>query len=379
MSPSEGGRRRLHVHAIIDSLVWGGAELLLADFAAAAREAAMDVSVAYLHHEEPSPGLDKLRAHGVEPTLVEIPRMVNPRAHQMVLRNVAEAAPDIVHTHLGYSHALGGLAARRLGIPSVATIHVMHWEQTLRDSTRARVMGFARRHTAARVITVSDAAHRWLVDLGWDRPERIVTIHNGIAADARPGAGAAVRRELGIAPEEQVAMMVTVLRPGKGHDAAAEAVRLARERHPGLRLVVVGGGPSHGDVAELLRPLGEAATMTGHREDVMELLDAADILIHPSSVDAFPTTLIEAGAASVPVLSTKVGGIPEIVLDGESGVLLDAPPRAHDLAEQLDRLLSDDSLRRRLGEGGRRRYEDEFTAARWADRLRALYEEVNGA
>ena len=106
MSPSEGGRRRLHVHAIIDSLVWGGAELLLADFAAAAREAAMDVTVAYLHHEEPSPGLDKLRAHGVEPTLIEIPRMVNPRAHRMVLRNVAEVAPDIVHTHLGYAHAL---------------------------------------------------------------------------------------------------------------------------------------------------------------------------------------------------------------------------------------------------------------------------------
>jgi glycosyltransferase involved in cell wall biosynthesis len=292
---------------------------------------------------------------------------------------VAEAAPDVVHTHLGYAHALGGLAARRLGIPSVATIHVMHWDQTLRDNTRARVMGFVRRHTAARVVTVSDAAHRWLVDLGWDQPERIVTIHNGIAARARPGAGAAVRRELGIALDEQVAMMVTVLRPGKGHDVASEAVRLARESHPGLRLVVVGGGPSHGEVAELLRPLGDAATMTGHREDVMELLDAADILLHPSSVDAFPTTLIEAGAAGVPVLSTKVGGIPEIVLDGEGGVLLDAPPRADDFATQLDRLLSDAELRRRLGEGGRRRYEEHFTAVRWAERLRALYEEVNGA
>ena len=74
-----------------------------------------------------------------------------------------------------------------------------------------------------------------------------------------------------------------------------------------------------------------------------------------------------------------MGGIPEIVLDGEGGVLLDAPPRADEFAAQLDRLLSDDSLRRRLGEGGRRRYEEEFTAARWADRLRALYEEVNGA
>src|SRR5204863_6158813 len=116
--------------------------------------------------------------------------------------------------------------------------------------------------------------------------------------------------------------------------------------------------------------------MTGHRADVMELMDAADVLIHPSSVDAFPTTLIEAGAAGLPVLSTAVGGIPEIVLDGESGILLDTPPRGSDFARELERLLSDPGLRRRLGEGGRRRYEDHFTAARWAEHLRALYEEV---
>jgi glycosyltransferase involved in cell wall biosynthesis len=378
MSPSEGGGRRLHVHAVIDSLVWGGAELLLADFAAAAREADMDVTVGYLHYEDPSPGLDKLRAMGIEPTLVEIPRMVNPRAQRMVRRHIAEVAPDVVHTHLGYSHALGGLAARRLGIPSVATIHVMDWERTFRGNARARVMGFVRSRTAARVITVSDAARQWLVELGWDRPERIVTIHNGIAAEPRPGAGAAVRSSLGIASDEQVAAMVTVLRPGKGHDVAAEAVRIARERHPGLRLLVAGGGPSYDDIAELMRPLGSAAIMTGHREDVMELLDAADILLHPSSVDAFPTTLIEAGAAGVPVLSTRVGGIPEIVLDGESGILLDAPPRAEDFAAELDHLLAEPALRARLGDGGRRRYEEEFTAARWAERLRALYEEVLG-
>jgi glycosyltransferase involved in cell wall biosynthesis len=108
----------------------------------------------------------------------------------------------------------------------------------------------------------------------------------------------------------------------------------------------------------------------------MQLLDAADVLIHPSSVDAFPTTLIEAGAASVPVLSTRVGGIPEIVIDGEGGILVETPPSPYELAAHLDRLLSDAELRRDLGAGGRRRFEEEFTAARWAARLRALYEEV---
>jgi len=372
----EAGRSRLHVHAIIDSLVWGGAELLLADFASAARNADIDVTVGYLHHEEPSPGIDKLRAHGVEPELVSIPRMVNPRAHRMVREHVARFAPDVVHTHLGYSHALGGLAARRLGIPSVATIHVMQWEHTLRNDVRAWVMGRIRRHTAERVITVSDAARRWLIEQGSDRPERVVTIHNGIAATPRPGAGVEVRRSLGLEPDDLVAAMVTVLRPGKGHDVAAEAVRAALAKHPRLRLMVAGDGPSMPDVRAMVAPLGDRAVLTGHREDVLELLDAADVLLHPSSVDAFPTTLIEAGAAGVPVISTRVGGIPEIVADGETGVLIDAPPTAGAVAEQLDRLSSDPQLRARMGAAGRQRFEEEFTAARWAERLRALYDEV---
>jgi glycosyltransferase involved in cell wall biosynthesis len=123
-----------------------------------------------------------------------------------------------------------------------------------------------------------------------------------------------------------------------------------------------------------MRPLGDSALMLGYREDAVEVLDAVDVLIHPSAVDAFPTSPLEAMAASVPVVATRVGGIPEAVLDGETGLLIPAPPDPDDLAGALARLLDDGKLRRRLGAGGRARYEAEFTVAVWVERLRAVYE-----
>jgi glycosyltransferase involved in cell wall biosynthesis len=116
--------------------------------------------------------------------------------------------------------------------------------------------------------------------------------------------------------------------------------------------------------------------MLGHRDDVMAVLDAADVLLHPSEIDALPTVVMEAMAASVPVVATRVGGVPELVADGDSGVLVAAPATAEGLAAALGPLLGDAGLRRRMGAAGRARYEREFTAESWARRSRALYDDV---
>ena len=108
--------------------------------------------------------------------------------------------------------------------------------------------------------------------------------------------------------------------------------------------------------------LGEGAVLTGHREDVMELLDATDVLIHPSRFDAFPTTLLEAMAASVPIVATDVGGIPEIVLGGQTGVLVGPPPTGEAFAAAVAPLLDDPGLREALGSQGRQYVVDRY---RW--------------
>lgn len=368
-----GSRAPLRVHLLIDSLAWGGAEGLLADLVTGAHAQDLELSVGYLF--EDSSVAPRLRAVGLSPVPVAAGRLFDPRTLPVVRRHLAKIRPEILHTHLQYSDLLGGLAARTLGIPAVSTLHVLDRSETLRDRTRARLVATARRRFHRRVIAVSDHLRQEYLGRRTDRPEHVVTVHNGIAARPAPGTGADVRAGLGLGPDDPVVAMVGVLRAGKGHDLAVTAVDETRRTLPSVRLVIAGDGPARAEVERLAAPLGNAAVLTGHREDVMALLDAADVLLHPSRADAFPTVVMEALAAGTPIVASAVGGIPEIVEDGATGLLVPPPLTGAAFAAPLVRLLGDPRLRREFSARGRNRFEAEFTAERWARRLRAVYEQ----
>jgi glycosyltransferase involved in cell wall biosynthesis len=368
--------RPLRVHALIDSLSFGGAELLLGDLARGGTAHGIELSVAHLYAADDSPSAVRLRAAGVEPQLLAVGGLLDPRSLRRVRAHLAAQRPDVVHTHLQYADVLGGAAARTLGLPAVCTLHVLDAAAGARDRVRARLAATARRRCHARVLTVSDHLRAAYLAGRADRGAHVLTVHNGVAARAEAGAGRRVRAELGIGPEELVVAMVAVLRPGKGHEVAIAAVDALRPTMPGLRLLIAGDGPARPHVAAAAARLGDGALMAGHRADVMALLDAVDVLLHPSAADAFPTILLEALAAGVPIVATAVGGIPEIVEDGRSGLLVPPPPDARVIVAPLARLLRDAGLRRELAARGRERFEAEFSAERWGGRLRAVYDEV---
>jgi len=372
----------LRVHALIDSLTWGGAESLLADLAAGAPAAGIRLTVGHLQDVDASPNAGRLRARGVEPQLVGVRRLLDLRSVLMVRRQLAQVRPDVVHTHLGAADTQGTIAARSLGIPAVSTIHLIGkhagrsgWREDVKEGLAARV----RRHGSARVIAVSDAARAAYLATHRERPAHVVTVRNGIATAPPRGERAELRAALGLPPDALVATMVAVLRPGKGHDVAAEVLARLLPRFPALRLLVVGTGPSLEDVRALCAPLGEHAQLLGHRDDVPALLAASDVFLHPTSADAFPTVLLEAAAAGLPAIATAVGGIPEIVEDRRTGLLVDAPPSVEAVEAALAALLEDEALRARLGAAARERFATEFTAEAWARRLRAVYDEVLAA
>jgi glycosyltransferase involved in cell wall biosynthesis len=369
--------RRLHVHALVDSLGFGGAEALVPELAAVSEAEGIDLSVGYLKDLDGGPAAARLRRQGIEPTLVPV-FDINPSALWKVRRHVASIQPDVVHTHLENSDLLGGIAARSLKVPAVSTIHSLEWQRdAVPYRVKTRLAAGVRRRCTARVLTVSDSARRRYLEAGWDVPERVRTLRNGIRGRAEPGAGRAVRDSLGLHPDHLVAAMLSCLTlRKKGHDVAVAAVRELREQFPDLRLLIVGDGPDREAVARAASALGDGAVLPGYRDDVMAVLDAADVLVHPSRTDAFPTTVLEAMAASVPVVATAVGGIPEMVHDGENGVLFEPPPDSEVLARSLAPLLGDAELRRRLGVAGRERFERDFTAERWAHALREEYESV---
>ncbi|MHB8658212.1 MAG: glycosyltransferase family 4 protein [Solirubrobacteraceae bacterium] len=362
----------LRVLVLIDHLALGGAEMLLTQFARAAPRAGIALSVATLAERDGNPAAEGLRAAGTAAVNLEVPGRPGVRTIQRVRRHIAAVSPDLVHTHLGTSDWVGPLAARPLGVPVVSTVHQASWGTDLETFVKRSIVRLGTR----RVIAVSEEARRHYAARAWGSARQLITIRNGIDVHSEPGAGREVRCEFGWGPDHQVVGMVSALRPEKAHDVAIEAVRRCAEQHPDLRLLIVGDGPSARAIATDATRLGDRAALAGARSDVMRCMDAFDICLHPSRADAFPTTLIEAMAASLPILATRVGGIPEIVDDGVSGILVEAPPSPERISARLVHLLGDAPMRRRLAAAGRRAYEERFTAGPWICRTRALYDEV---
>jgi glycosyltransferase involved in cell wall biosynthesis len=366
----------LKVLALIDHLAMGGAELLLSKFAAGAPAAGISYSVACLSERDGNPAGDPLRALGIEPAKLDAPERLGPKALLEVRRHITRVAPDIVHTHLGTADLLGSIAARTLSAPAVSTLHNPIWGGDRREQVRRSLTAAARRFGCARVIAVSEYTRGEYLAHGWDKPERVVTIYNGIDVTPEPGSGRELRAELGLAPDDLVIGMVSALRPVKGHAVAIEALGMLLERFPQARLLIAGQGHMREPIERQAAELGDRVVMAGRRPDVMRVLDALDVCLHPSYADPFPGTVIEAMAASVPVLATAVGGIPEQLVDGESGLLVPAPPAAASIAGGLERLLGDPELRGSMGAAARRRYEAVLTGGPWIARTRALYDEV---
>src|SRR4051794_6191860 len=365
------GDRPLAVHVVIDGLGAGGAETLLADLVAGGREAGLEFSVTALQDRGENPGAERLQALGIEPVTLGVSGLFSRADHRAMRARLEEVRPDVVHAHLEYSDMFAGLAARRLGRPCVSTIHVMRWPDSARERLKLRIQAYARRAGMQAVVCVSDAAREAYLAQGWPSPRRVVTVHNGVAAAPRPGAGAALRETLGIPAATPAIGTLSVLRAGKGHEELLAAVPALRERFPDLEVLVAGGGPEAGALAPLAERAG--ARLLGHLDDPLAFADALDVLVHPSHFDAFPTALLEAAAVGTPAAATRVGGIPEIVVDGETGVLVEAPASAGALAAAVGGLLGDSARLAAMGSAARLRFEREFTAGAWARRLRDVY------
>jgi glycosyltransferase involved in cell wall biosynthesis len=363
---------QVDVLALIDHFVLGGAETMLARFALAAPAAGIRVHTACLTELDGNPAAEPLARAGQPVVNLDLGGRPSLASLRALRSHIREINPSLVHTHLGSSDFLGPLAARSLGIPSVSTIHTTQWSGRLRYRTMRRIT----QSCVSRVIAVSDSARQEFLKLGFRPADHLVTINNGIDLVPVPGEGAVVRRELGLREDDLVVMMISALREEKGHDVALQAVRELRSRVPNLRLVIAGQGLLKDEIERSGRDLGDAIVMAGLRADVMRLLDAADVCIHPSRRDAFPNTIIEAMAARVPVIATRTGGIPEILPTPDLGTLIPAPPQPGELAGALGRLLEDPGRRGAQAEAAHRRYVEKYTAERWVKRTRALYDEV---
>ena len=209
--------------------------------------------------------------------------------------------------------------------------------------------------------------------------KRVSVIYPGVDPSqfTARGPGDDLRRSLSIAPDAPVIGVVARLDPVKGHVHLLDAIPQVLTRFPGSRLLIVGTGSAEGKLVQRVASLGlsKAVIFTGARRDIPQLLKAMDLFVLPSLHEGFGFALLEAMACCLPVVATEVGGIPEVVQDGQTGLLVPpADPSA--LAEAIIRLLEDETTRTAMGRAGHDRVMARFTVQRTAEETERLYERL---
>ncbi|AUX48869.1 hypothetical protein SOCE26_104120 [Sorangium cellulosum] len=292
----------------------------------------------------------------------------------------------LVHTHNPGPHLYGALAAalaraaslpaRDAGGPRV--VHTKHGRNYPTDKRKVLVNRVATALTD-RVVAVSDDARAVALDVERVDPAKVVTILNGVDTEVfRPGDAGAARARLGVPAAGYHVGCVARLSPEKDHATLLAAFARLREVRPDAHMTLIGDGqlrPALEQQASRLG-LGGAVTFAGTRGDVAELLPAFDVFALASLTEGISLTLIEAAAAGLPIVATRVGGNPEILREGETGLLV-SPGAPETLAAALEAVAVRDD-RAEMGLRGRARVVERFGIERMARAYEDLYDEVLG-
>lgn len=366
----------MHVLHLIKGLGRGGAEnLLLATAEERPRQHDVQYSFAYFLTwkdalaapiRETGAAVRCLRARSAGGIIGRIPALA---AH------LRQRRIDLVHCHLPLAGVAGRLAGALARVPVVYTEHnLMERYHGLTRRANLWTWGLQRA-----VVAVSAEVAGSIVRHAGDRvPVRVV--RNGIPVERmlRDEEGARrLRMRLGISPEAPVVGQIAVFRRQKRLDLWLRAAALIRELRPEARFLLVGDGPLRRDVENLARELelADALFLPGLQEDVKPFLSAMDLLMFSSDFEGLPLVLLEAMALALPVVATEVGGIPEAVVPGGTGLLV-APGDPAALAAAAHELLVDGARRSTMGAAARERAGDLFGTDRMLDELEGLYREV---
>ena len=328
---------------------------------------------------EAGPFVRAMRDRGIPTSVVRLAPLINPSALVRLASLLSRHKVGVLQTHGARSNFYGAVAGRLAGVPVIiATVHNALGDYEV-NSLRRRVYAAALRRALRlvdRVVCVSEALRQDTQQSLGVPSERVVTIYNGLDPSrfGRGGDTRAIRDELGIG-DGPMLLAVGRLTEQKGHRYLLEALPALLREWPGLRCVIVGEGELRVELLALAAGLGvgHACIFTGARSDIPDLLRVADLVVLPSVSEGFPFTLLEALAASKPVLASRIEGVTELIRDGQTGSLV--PPRAPAiLAEAARALLRNPDRARALGAAGERLVRERFTADAMVSQTMAVFE-----
>jgi glycosyltransferase involved in cell wall biosynthesis len=314
---------------------------------------------------------------GLETHVVRMSGMLDLQWLQQCHRLLRTRDVGVIHAHEFGANAYGTLVGRLARVPVVATVHGRSYYA---DCGRRR-LAYRVVSRAATMVAVSADIKRFIVERTGVSAARVHIVHNGIDVP-RPVPAAErerLRTALGIRPGAPLVTVVGSLYDVKGHRYLLEAAPAVLAACPDTVFLIVGRGEREAALREQAQRLGlEAAVrFLGFREDVPALLAISDLFVLPSLSEGLSIAVLEAMAAGKPVVTTRVGGNPELVLDGQTGLLVESAD-ARGLAAAMTRILTDPREARRLGDNGRCRVADRFTMAAMIRAYQDLYDAAGG-
>lgn len=341
--------------------------------------------VAYLIEGLAARGIQNILACPAGADIATAPGMADlADIHQMQMGGDADASmawrlahliratrPDVIQLHSRRGADLwGGIAARMTGTPCILSRRVDNPESRLQVALKYRLYDH--------VVTISEGIREVLRSEGL-AAHRMTCIRDAIdpAPFLQPVNRDAFLREFNLPHDAVVVGMVAQLIPRKGHRYLLQAVENLRHDYPALRVLLFGKGPLQAqleqDIAQ--RGLADVVRLAGFRTDLPEWLGGLDLLAHPADMEGLGVSLLQASAASVPIIASRVGGLPEAVLDNVNGLLI-PPGDVPALRDAMRRLLDDPALRQRMGSAGRARVLAEFSVEEMVVQHIALYHDV---
>ncbi len=361
----------------------GGAQKVVYHLAAGLSKEGFEVEVACAPGGELVKWLSALpqpvRVYEIAGMKREISPLSDVRCLWQLYRLIRRGGYDIVHCHSSKAGFLGRLAARLAGVRRVYfTVH--GWSVNEARSKAARLIyGWAERLAgclSTMVVCVSENDRRRGVEMGLVPKEKLTVIYNGLPE--MPGRPGVLRRELGInilgSGDLLVGMVARLAFPKKPLFFLEVAKELA-SLYQQVYFVLIGDGPLYRRCREFVAKSGLEGRvfLTGAREDAAALMADLDVFVLFSRWEGLPLTVIEAMQAGLPVVASAVGGVPEMVAEGETGFLV-KELKVGPAAAAISRLLSNPALRFQIGETGRRRAREKFSYQEMLNRYRDLYQ-----
>ncbi len=354
-------KRRLRIAHIAPGLDVGGLEKLLVDFARYTDPKRFALRFVSLGSRGTLAG--DIEACGWPVTALERPEGLHPRLVLSLAWLLRRWRIDVVHTHDDRAHIYGASAGRLAAVKRV--IHTRHHgEDPAVTRRQALLIRFVTTLTDHLVCVSRDGAR--LAACRGIRPPRLCALWNGIDT---------TRFQAGRTCRDGPVITVARINPVKDIETLIRAMALAAACSPAIRLEVAGDGPSMPGVQKLIGELGltERVRLLGEVHDVPKVLGRAGLFVLPSLTEGISLTILEAMASGLPVVATRVGGNPEVVEEGKTGLLV-PPGDPQALAGAMLRLWNDPALRLQFGQAGRLRVEEHFDIRGTVAKYEKLYE-----